>query len=218
MDKKKTFWSSLPGILTGIAALITAIGGTLGILYQAGIIGSGSESRPSPQPIQQIHQLTNLGFEKAMVGWYLSGPPSNLEDYTIGNDKAVVHKGSASGYVRSKKNTASGWCTLMRSFDADIYRGTRLRMTAYVKTQNVSGRAGLWMRVDGPNGKEYSFDNMQNRPIKGDTEWSKYDCILDVPEDSKYILFGLILEGSGKAWVDDFSFETVGSDVPTTDR
>jgi len=39
-EKKSGFWTSLPGILTGVAALITAVGGlTLG-LYQSGGLGA----------------------------------------------------------------------------------------------------------------------------------------------------------------------------------
>jgi hypothetical protein len=39
-EKKPGFWTSLPGILTGVAALVTAIGGlTLG-LYQSGVLGA----------------------------------------------------------------------------------------------------------------------------------------------------------------------------------
>ena len=45
MDEKKSFWATLPGVLTGIAMIITAIGGLIGGLYAAGIIGGQS---PSP--------------------------------------------------------------------------------------------------------------------------------------------------------------------------
>lgn len=39
-EKKHSFWSTVPGILTGIAAIITAIGGLLVVLSQTGILGS----------------------------------------------------------------------------------------------------------------------------------------------------------------------------------
>ena len=52
MSQQKSFWSTIPGILTGIAAVVTAIGGLLAILFQAGIIGSREEivtiSLPDP--------------------------------------------------------------------------------------------------------------------------------------------------------------------------
>jgi hypothetical protein len=39
MNDTKSFWATLPGILTGIAGILTAIGGLLVILYQIGVIG-----------------------------------------------------------------------------------------------------------------------------------------------------------------------------------
>lgn len=45
MDKKQSFWGTLPGILTGVAGLITAIGGLLIVLNQVGFLGSGPPER-----------------------------------------------------------------------------------------------------------------------------------------------------------------------------
>jgi len=39
-EKKAGFWTSLPGVLTGIAAVVTAIGGLVLGLYQYGVLGS----------------------------------------------------------------------------------------------------------------------------------------------------------------------------------
>ena len=42
MEKEKSFWVTLPGILTGTAGLITAIGGLLYVLFQVGMIDKES--------------------------------------------------------------------------------------------------------------------------------------------------------------------------------
>jgi hypothetical protein len=42
--------------------------------------------------------------------------------------------------------------------------------------------------------------------------------VLDVPEPSQTISFGLLLLGEGSAWIDDVTFEIVGPDIPTTVR
>jgi hypothetical protein len=73
------------------------------------------------------------------------------------------------------------------------------------------------MRVDGVRGKGLSFDNMHDRAIKGTLDWSRHAIVLDVPEDSTSISFGVLLKGTGQVWVDDFEFEVVKTDVPTTD-
>ena len=105
----------------------------------------------------------------------------------------------------------------MQVFRADRHRGERLRMSAYVKTKDVEAWAGLWMRVDGPGGGILSFDNMQDRPVRGTIGWEQYEVVLDVPETSVHIAFGVLLAGKGKVWVDDFEFEVVGPDTPVTD-
>ncbi len=59
------------------------------------------------------------------------------------------------------------------------------------------------------------FDNMDNRAVKGTTEWQKYEIILDVPENAVGIAFGSFVSGKGQAWVDDFQLKVVGKDVPS---
>jgi len=39
-EKKAGFWATLPGILTGVAAVMTAVGGLILGLYQYGVLGS----------------------------------------------------------------------------------------------------------------------------------------------------------------------------------
>jgi hypothetical protein len=42
-EDEKSFWQTVPGILTALAALVTALAGLLGILVQSGVIGGGTE-------------------------------------------------------------------------------------------------------------------------------------------------------------------------------
>jgi hypothetical protein len=77
---------------------------------------------------------------------------------------------------------------LMQSVRAERYIGKKVRLSGLVKSQEVVSWAGLWMRVD--KGKDMVvFDNMQDRPIKGTTDWQRYDMVLDVPPDSTGILW-----------------------------
>lgn len=73
------------------------------------------------------------------------------------------------------------------------------------------------MRVDGPApGRSLAFDNMQARPVKGTTDWLRYDVVLDVAAEATAIAFGVLLRGRGEGWVADVRFEEVGPEVPTT--
>ncbi|CEH28636.1 transcriptional regulator [Aneurinibacillus migulanus] len=147
-------------------------------------------------------------------GWIESG--SHPFDYTMGVDHKNVHQGTASGYIRSNKREASGFATMMQKFKAENYKGRRLRLSGFVKTEGVEQWAGLWMRVDGKDNELLQFDNMYNRPIKGTTNWNHYSVVLDVPSDSIAIAFGLLLGGPGQVWVDSISFDIVDEKVPST--
>ncbi len=147
-------------------------------------------------------------------GWFAAG--SHPQDYNIGIDSKVTHGGKVSAYIKSKEPEPRGFGTLMQMFKADDFRGKRICMSGYAKAENIKDWAGLWMRVDGPENEMLSFDNMQDRPIRGTTEWQKYEIVLDVPENSLDIAFGILLSGKGRVWIDDLQFKEVSKDVPTT--
>ena len=199
-------WAALPQVFD---VVIYFQDSTPSLLLGQRAVSSGP---PSVQPADSFRP-GNLGFETGTSGWEIAG--TRRRDYGIGTDSAVLHSGHASGYISSITDRISGFGTLMQTAEAGEYRGQRVRMSAYVKTKGVSEWAGLWLRVDGPSGT-IIIDNMQDRPIQGDTDWTQYEIILDVPEDSVNIAFGILVEGRGQAWVDDFQFEVVGQDVPTT--
>lgn len=142
----------------------------------------------------------------------------NTQDYDIGLDNKIFKDGGAAATIKSKTQNPENFGTIVQSFSAVSYLGKRVRMSAFVKADKITSWAGLWMRVDG-EGKDnisLSFDNMQSRPIQGTLDWKKYDIVLDIPEESKNITFGILLNGPGQAWVDGFQFEVVSKDVPVT--
>ena len=75
--EKEPFWTSAAGIVTGIAALITAIGGLLGVLYQSGYIGNGS--RPEePASMTKSKPSTSLFNRDLKITKILTGFQFNL--------------------------------------------------------------------------------------------------------------------------------------------
>jgi hypothetical protein len=150
-----------------------------------------------------------------MESWFLAGSqPSNYEQ---GIDTTTPYKGKNSGYIKSLIAEPQGFGTLMQLFKADEYRNKRMRFSAVVKSERVEAMAGLWMRVDGPeDGKALGFDNMLNRPIRGTSDWHRYEVVLDVPQESVCVAFGILLGGRGQAWLSDVRFEEVSTNVPVT--
>ncbi len=160
-------------------------------------------------------QPDNLDFSQGLMWWQLWG--DNPSGYTISFDPLVKQGGSGSSSLASIAPDASGFGTLARTTAAGSYRGTRVRMTGVVKAESVGDWAGLWMRVDGAGDKVLSFDNMQGRPITGTHDWQEYAIVLDVPQDSTAISFGVLLSGAGHVWLNAVRFNVVGPEEGTTD-
>lgn len=148
-------------------------------------------------------------------GWLKAG--SNPERYEVGTDKEVFYTGKSSMYIKGVTKKTDGFGTVMQNMNAETYLGKRLKMSGYLRSSNVTGWAGLWMRIDGKGDDSFGFDNMQNRAIKGTSDWKKYEIILDVPKESQNIAFGVLTSGKGTVWTDDIKFEIVDNSVETTD-
>lgn len=148
-------------------------------------------------------------------GWIRAG--SHPNQYEMGVDPNEKHSGSRSGYMKCITPKPGGFGTLMQMFEAGEMKDKRYRLTGWTKAAGVSGWAGMWMRVDGPaKGKSLAFDNMRDRPIQGTEDWTKHEIVLDVPESATYVAFGVLLNGDGQIWMDDFEFEEVEKGVSTT--
>jgi hypothetical protein len=143
-------------------------------------------------------------------GWFGGG-----EGYELDCDIDMKHGGKASGSLKAT-DKAKNFGTFTSAFRADNYRGKRVRLVAFVKPEGVKGWAGLWLRVDGKEKTAIAFDNMNARPIKGTSDWTKYGLVLDVPKEAEEIYFGCLLSGPGRLWIDDMELLVVGTDVPVT--
>jgi hypothetical protein len=127
-------------------------------------------------------------------------------------------EGIRSAFLRSRTETPNGYGTFMQAFGAQDFRGKRLRFSAAVRVKDVEGWAGLWMRVEGADPKQpLGFDNMQSRALVGTLGCKRVDVVLDVPMEATTIMAGLLLSGTGQAWLDGVRFEVVDHSVPVTD-
>lgn len=164
--------------------------------------------------VRMIKEENDMNKQEQIKGWNLSG--SNPELYELIVDGNVFHTGTKSGllYAKGEANEQQ-FGTMMQGFKADDYKGKRIKMSCFLKTEKVA-KCGAWLRIDNVSGDTIQFDNMDNRSIQGTTEWNLYSIVLDVPEESSSIHFGVLLIGKGKVWADVFRFEEVNEKVATT--
>jgi hypothetical protein len=152
--------------------------------------------------------------EEVPKGWFKAG--KSPKDYESAIDREVVYNDKPSASLKSIVEKPAGFGTLMQMSKADTFRGKRVRFSGYIRSKDITESAGMWLRIDGPKGEPLGFDNMEKRPIKGTTEWKKYEIVLEVPGNAKELAFGLLLAGPGQIWMADLNFETVGKETPTT--
>lgn len=146
-------------------------------------------------------------------GWHLAG--SKPAEFEAGVDASQAFQGHASAYLKSTETKVDGFGTLMQTIVADQYKGKRVRLSGLVKSEEVLGWAGLWMRVD-QGTSIVAFDNMEDRAIKGTTGWQRYDVVLGVPKDATGISFGILLAGTGEVWLNSTKFDVVEMETPVT--
>jgi hypothetical protein len=160
-----------------------------------------------------LHPSTG-GHHGVPPGWSVDG--RWLDGYEISVDRTVAHSGGSSALIKALHG-ARGFATLMQTITAHEMLGHRVKMSAFLRLEDVDA-AGLWMRVDDPNGLILAFDDMEERFLRGTSDWRQHSVVLDVPTTSSTIFFGALLFERGCLWVDDFTIEAVDTNVPTTSQ
>jgi len=186
--------------------------------------GLPAQVRPPDKPVNLDFASSRVSREGMPEGWLLRG--SAPDKYQADLDPSVSYEGATSALLRLQEGALldmDDFGTLMQFFQAKDYRGKRLRLSGYVKTESAfgisaeDGGVGLWMRIAGRNRELLAFDNMSDRSLTGTRDWTPCEVVLDVPKESEAIYFGLLLSGYGSAWVAGLAFDAVSQDVPTTD-
>lgn len=171
---------------------------------------------------QAIPAPTNLNFEEGTIGdipasW---ASPTQRNGYTVRLTDEAPKRGQLCVEIAKSEDGESrdvSFGNVMQMIDATSFRGKRLRFTGWARTRSAitdwlklsSSKAQAWLRVDRSLGTIGFFDNMQDRPIRS-SRWHHFEIVGDIANDAEYINLGLILQGNGKAWLDDVQIEVLG--------
>ena len=127
-------------------------------------------------------------------------------NYECKIDSVIKQHGKYSISIESLKDTSStgdyGNFGVFTSFIPSQFVGSEIILRGWLKTENVSVWAGLWLRIDGESGP-IAFDNMYSRKISGTNEWKEYSIKLPFSDSAKKIAFGGLMSAKGKIWVDN---------------
>jgi len=152
-------------------------------------------ARPQPRD----DKAPVLTFESSEVdelkGW--RGGPRE----TLFIDDRVFHSGAHAGRLERASGRSDEFSSFTLSLPID-FGGEKLELRGWLKLEDVSGQAGLWQRQDGPSGP-LEFDNMNGRPLRGTSDWTEYSVVLRLNPSARTVVFGALLIGAGRVWVDD---------------
>jgi hypothetical protein len=119
--------------------------------------------------------------------------------------------------IKSKRKMIIGYGCITKDICATFFINKRIKLSGYLKTENVKGWTGFLLSVNQNKKNEpLSFDNMSERHIDGTTEWTKYEVVLDVPSNATNIVYGTMLAGGGQVWSYGISIEVVDTSVAVT--
>ncbi len=151
------------------------------------------------------------GDSKGMpAGWSVWRAP-------LVRDTVIFHEGRAAARIDRNSSSIANFSTFSRWLDADL-AGDTLEIRGWLRTQNVDGYAGLWLREDAKGGGVLEFDNMEDRKLQGTTAWAEYRVSLPLDSKAKTIVFGGLLVGRGPVWLHDIQLLVDGNPVAEAPR
>jgi RNA polymerase sigma factor (sigma-70 family) len=170
-----------------------------------GMMGQTAVTRKEPR---------NLDFSDGLHGWWFIGFPKDASTYQI--DQTVKRSTKGSLLITNQDaQPVSSAVLYHEGFLADNYLSKRLRLYASVKTNDVK-HVAIVVELNGSR-EALRLRQVSAPIIRGTTNWTTYEIIFDVPNDTAFIKFSLRMMGAGRVWLDKIGFEEVDSSMPLTE-
>jgi hypothetical protein len=171
---------------------------------------SATERKATMVEVPSVFTFEEEPAGRTPVGW--DGGPAN----TISVDATVSHSGQKSLLLRRDSGSASSFSVISRKIPL-TYSGNFLELRGFLRTENVSSFAGLWMRED-EDGAVVAFDNMQGRSLRGTTDWFEYSIKLPLRPRVQTLYIGVLISGTGEVWADDLQLLLDGKPIAEAPR
>ena len=167
--------------------------------------GKGQIWMDSPQ-IEVVPTTVPITDDQIWHPWSFSRP-----HYSTKLDPTTVRNGKPTRLLESKVAGAGEWFAWdWNNRHPDKYLGKRMKLSMWIKTENVTGPSGLCLRVVGPNFQDIVPNlSKDQRTIRGTTPWTRYEFTAFIPPETQNICTGVRLGGKGKLWLDDVQYEVV---------
>ena len=158
-----------------------------------------------------VDRPVNLGFDGFApdgipVGWFNSfGHVSGVStDYRIRLTRRSDDRTAGTCVVLEKSAAAPDeFGSLMQRCAGRFLAGKTIRLEGELRSQNVTGWAGLWLRADNEAVPNLFFDNMSRRPVIGTTDWQRYFIDAPLSRETDWLNYGIVLVGPGALYADN---------------
>jgi hypothetical protein len=141
---------------------------------------------------------------------------SNPNDYPVTTDYSTTHEGHPTlcvAYALPGAAPRGSWMWWGQDIRApDKYLGHKVRMTVWMKSDNISGRVTSNLRPKGPDFKLLA--NCSTSPARGTTDWTQHDITCFIPKGTQCLDTGFDFSGSGRVWIDMDSLKYENIDNP----
>ncbi|MBK0381697.1 hypothetical protein I5M32_01875 [Pedobacter sp. SD-b] len=159
-------------------------------------------------------QILNPSFEDNLSQWNIK--ERNHFHFSI--DSSQKHIGNQSLKINGRETQSSDYIPFSQPVLISLNHLQTIKISSYVKTENLKGNAALWCQVWDKNNKMIGFQNseMQNLFINGNTDWQKYSLTITADSSVKKLVLGGYVSGDGTAWFDDLQIVYANKKDSTT--
>ena len=153
-ETKKSWWLTLPGIITGIGSAIVALTGLVTVLFQAGLLGSSQDStRAETATSAEIRPTETSGSHRSAGDG--SVRPAGTDEQGFLNSDARCDPGHPAAAMGSTTQTELVLC--QTGPGAFYYRGVRLSDGALIALANAVRSAGGFDVTNPADGTRYEI-------------------------------------------------------------
>jgi C-terminal processing protease CtpA/Prc len=127
-------------------------------------------------------------------------------------DSTVVHRGVQAIRLEGRGSSAADSLTSINRSIPMGFSGMTLELRGFLRTENISGFAGLWIRED-DDIPAFAVEDMRAHKLPGATEWAEYSVSVPIRSEAHKVAFGVLLSGGGTIWADDLQLLVDGKPV-----
>jgi len=171
-----------------------------------GVVAKSASAERTAVSAARADIEADLGFEAPALGHWTARPAE-----TVAVDTTIVHGGHGAIRIERSASAAAAFSAISDHTHID-FSGSTVELRGFVRTKDVRGGAGLWLREDN-DGTDVEFVNSLDPGVHGTAEWTEVSIQLPLVPTASTLVWGVLLDGEGTAWADDLQLLVDGKPI-----